>query len=151
MYVRLLDSRFRGNDLLIVMLTPASARAGVGGHPVSWLHAVHSHDIRSSPFTLCPFHAVHHKQRRISKSTLQRSRQATAAKLAEAEQQLQHVESEINIQQRALQQEQDLARTARVSSHMRAIYAEIGQLERQRGVLEQQVQTLASINARLAV
>jgi hypothetical protein len=92
-----------------------------------------------------------YKQRRISKSTLQRSRQETSAKLAEAEQHLQHVESEITIQQRALQQEQDLARTARVSSHVRAIHAEIGQLERQRGVLAQQVQTLASINARLAV
>jgi len=34
---------------------------------------------------------------------------------------------------------------------MRAIHAEIGQLERQRGVLAQQVQTLASLNARLAV
>lgn len=92
-----------------------------------------------------------YKQRRITKSALQRSRQATAAKLAEAEQQLQHVESEIHIQQRALQQEQDLARTTRVPSHIRAIHAEIGQLERQRGVLAQQVQTLASINARLAV
>jgi len=61
------------------------------------------------------------------------------------------VESEITIQHRALQQEQDLARTARVPSHMRAIHAEIGQLERQRGVLAQQVQTLTSINARLVV
>jgi len=73
------------------------------------------------------------------------------AKLAEAEQQLQHVESEITIQHRALQQEHDLARTAHVQNHVRALHAEIGQLERQRGVLEQQVQTLASINARLAV
>jgi Glycine zipper len=92
-----------------------------------------------------------YKQRRITKSALQRSRQETAAKLAEAEQQLQHVESEIQIQQRALQQEQQLARTSRVSSHMRTMHAEIRQLERQRDVLEQQVQTLASINTRLAV
>jgi hypothetical protein len=34
---------------------------------------------------------------------------------------------------------------------MRAIHAEIGQLKRQRGVLAQQMQTLASLNARLAV
>ena len=92
-----------------------------------------------------------YKQRRITKSALQRSRQETVAKLAEAEQQLQHVESEIQIQQRALQQEQELARTSRVSSHMRTMHAEITQLERQRDVLEQQVQTLASINTRLAV
>jgi len=91
-----------------------------------------------------------YKQRRIPKSALQRSRQETAAKLAEAEQQLQQVESEIQIQQRALQQEQDLARTTRVPSHMRAMHAEIRQLEQQRDVLEQQVQTLASIDARLA-
>jgi hypothetical protein len=92
-----------------------------------------------------------YKQRRITKSALQRSRQETAAKLAEAEQQLQHVETEINIQQRALQQKQDLARTAQVPNHVRAMHAEIRQLERQRGMLEQQVQTLASINARLVV
>jgi hypothetical protein len=92
-----------------------------------------------------------YKQRRITKSALQRSRQETAAKLAEAEQQLQHVETEINIQHRALQQEQDLARTAHVQNHVRALHAEIRQLERQRGMLEQQMQTLASINARLLV
>jgi hypothetical protein len=92
-----------------------------------------------------------YKQRRITKSALQRSRQETAAKLAEAEQQLQHVEAEIQIQQRALQQEQDQTRTARVPSHMRTMQAEIRQLEHQRDMLEQQVQTLASINTRLAV
>jgi YMGG-like Gly-zipper len=92
-----------------------------------------------------------YRQRRIPKNALQRSRQETAAKLAEAEQQLQHVETEIQIQQRALQQEQELVRTARVPSHMRTMHAEIRQLERQRDVLEQQVQTLASINTRLAV
>ena len=92
-----------------------------------------------------------YKQRRIPKSALQRSRQATAAKLAEAEQHLQHVESEIHMQQRALQQEQDQMRTARVPSQWRAMHAEIKQLELQRDVLEQQVQTLASIDARLAV
>src|SRR4029453_14676937 len=86
-----------------------------------------------------------YRQRRIPKSALQRSRQETAAKLAEAEQQLQHVETEIQIQQRAPQQEQELVRTARVPSHMRTMHAEIRQLERQRDVLEQQVQTLASI------
>jgi hypothetical protein len=80
-----------------------------------------------------------YKQRRITKSALQRSRQETAAKLAEAEQQLQHVETEIQIQQRALRQEQDQARTARVSSYVRTMHAEIRQLERQRDVLEQQV------------
>jgi hypothetical protein len=92
-----------------------------------------------------------YKQRRISRSALQRSRQETAAKLAEAEQQLQHVESEIQIQQRALRQEQDQARTARVPSQLRTIHAEIRQLELQRDLLEQQVQMLASIDARLAV
>jgi hypothetical protein len=92
-----------------------------------------------------------YRQRRIPKRALQRSRQATAAKLVEAEQQLQHVEAEIQIQQRALQQEQELARSARVPSHIRAMHAEIRQLERQRDVLEQRVQTLASIDARLAV
>jgi len=61
------------------------------------------------------------------------------------------VETEIQIQQRALQQEQDQARTARVPSQLRTMHAEIRQLERQRDVLEQQVQTLASINTRLAV
>lgn len=92
-----------------------------------------------------------YRQRRITKRALQRSRQETAAKLAEAEQQLQHVEAEIQIQQRALQQEQELARTSRVPSHIRAMHSEIRQLERQRDVLEQRVQTLASIDARLAV
>ena len=46
-----------------------------------------------------------YQQRRLAKSALQRSQQATAAKLAEAEQQLHHVETEIDIQHRALQQE----------------------------------------------
>jgi hypothetical protein len=46
-------------------------------------------------------------QRRISKNTLQRGRQETTAKLAKVEQQLQYVETEIQIQQCALQQEQD--------------------------------------------
>src|SRR5262249_11063909 len=45
-----------------------------------------------------------YQQRRIARSALQRSRQETAAKLAEAEQRLQHVETEIQMQQRALQQ-----------------------------------------------
>jgi hypothetical protein len=92
-----------------------------------------------------------YRQRRITKKALQRSRQETAAKLAEAEQQLQHVETEIQIQQRALQQEQELARAARVPTHMRAMQAEIRQLERQRDMLGQRVQTLVSIDARLAV
>lgn len=92
-----------------------------------------------------------YKQRRITKSALQRSRQETAAKLAEAQQQLQHVETEIQIQQRALQQEQNQVRTGRVPSHMRTMHAEIRQLEQQRDMLEQQVQMLASINTRLAV
>jgi chromosome segregation ATPase len=92
-----------------------------------------------------------YKQRRIAKTALQRSRQATAAKLAEAEQQLHHVETEIDIQHRALQHEHNLTRTVHVPSNMRAMHAEIRQLERQRDMLAQQVQTLASINARLAV
>jgi ubiquinone biosynthesis protein UbiJ len=73
------------------------------------------------------------------------------AAVGAAEQRLQHVETAIQIQQRALQQEQELTRTARVPNHMRAMHAEIRQLERQRDVLEQRVQTLASIDARLAV
>jgi chromosome segregation ATPase len=91
-----------------------------------------------------------YKQRRLAKSALQRSQQATAAKLAEAEQQLQHVETEIDIQHRALQHEPNLPRTARGPSQARDLRAEIRQLERQRDVLAQQVQTLASIHARLA-
>jgi hypothetical protein len=90
------------------------------------------------------------KQRRLAKSALQRSQQATAAKLAEAEHQLHHVETEIDIQHRALQHEPTLTRPAQGPSQMRVLHAEIRQLERQRDVLAQQVQTLAAIHARLA-
>src|SRR5215813_3017527 len=92
-----------------------------------------------------------YKQRRIAKSALQRSQQATAAKLAEAEQQLQQVETEIDIQYRALQQDPTFTPPAQGPSQVRELHAEIRQLERQRDVLAQQVQTLASINARPAV
>jgi len=92
-----------------------------------------------------------YQQRRLAKSALQRSQQATAAKLAEAEQQLHHVETEIDIQHRALQHEPTLTRPTQGPSQVQALHTEIRQLERQRDVLAQQVQTLASINARLAV
>jgi hypothetical protein len=91
-----------------------------------------------------------YQQRRLAKIALQRSQQATAAKLAEAEQQLQHVETEIDIQHRALQHEPNLTRPAHGPSQVRELHAAIRQLERQRDVLAQQVQTLASIHARLA-
>jgi len=38
LHVWFLDSRFRGNDLIIVMPAPRATRAGCGGHPVPWLH-----------------------------------------------------------------------------------------------------------------
>jgi chromosome segregation ATPase len=92
-----------------------------------------------------------YNQRRVAKSALAQSHQEAEAKLTEARQHLQKVENEIAIQQRVLNQEKDLARTAHAQSSLQMMQAEIDKLERLRTELAQQVQTLAAIGTRVSV
>lgn len=95
--------------------------------------------------------ARQYEQKRVTKMALQEQVQEVDAKRAEAKKQLAMVESEIQIQQRVLQTEQKSAESVRAKSQLANMEAEIAQLEKLRSELEQQIDTLATIGARVSV
>lgn len=92
-----------------------------------------------------------YNERKIRKAALQAKHKETEAKLTEARKRLEVVEKEISIQQEVLRKEKEELKSAQAEDRANTLNTEIGQLERRRDELNQQVTTLAAIGARVSV
>jgi hypothetical protein len=87
-----------------------------------------------------------YNQKAMTKMAMQKEEQRLAAKISEAQKQLQKVSHELEIQRRVLAQEQGQSQ-----EHLKRLQTQIRDLEQNKVELEQHINRLASIKTRVAV
>ncbi|MDH3601419.1 MAG: hypothetical protein OEU26_17545 [Candidatus Tectomicrobia bacterium] len=92
-----------------------------------------------------------YNQKKIARSILEERRVEMEKKLAGAKEHLKVVETEIKIQRKVLDQEKQKVESVQAQNNLVAMETEVAELERVKAELEQQVDTLASIGARVSV